>query len=71
MNNGENKGNLYEFPLVCNLRSRSSIAFKNQKNKKSKKTFDLLGYSHSFLQKWIINQLYGNMFPKLWFSSRD
>ena len=49
------------FKSVCNLRSRTSSAFKSQNVRKTNKTFDLLGCSHSFFQRWIIHQLYGNM----------
>ena len=47
--------------LVCNLRSRTSKAFKAQNVRKTNKTFDSLGCSHSFFKRWIIHQLYGNM----------
>ena len=50
-----------KFKLACNLRSRSSIAFKSQNVGKLNRTFDLLGCSHSFFQRWIIHQLYGSM----------
>ena len=49
------------FKLVCNLRSRTSKAFEAQNVRKTNKTFDLLGCSHSFFKRWIIHQLYGNM----------
>ena len=49
------------FKLACNLRSRTSSAFKSQNVRKTNKTFDLLGCSHSFFKNWIIHQLYGNM----------
>ena len=49
------------FKLVCNLRSRTSKAFKAQNVGKTNKTFDLLGCSCSFFKRWIIHQLYGNM----------
>ena len=48
------------FKLACNLRSRTSMAFKSQNGSKTKKTFDLLGCSHSFFKNWILHQLYGN-----------
>ena len=51
----------FNFKLVCNLRSRTSKAFKAQNVRKTNKTFDLLGYSLSFFKRWIIHQLYGNM----------
>ena len=49
------------FKLVCNLRSRTSKAFKAQNVRKTNKTFELSGCSHSFFKRWIIHQLYGNM----------
>ena len=49
------------FKLACNLRSRTSSAFKSQNVRKTNKTFDLLGCSRSFFKNWIIHQLYGNM----------
>ena len=49
------------FKLACNLRSKTSKTFKTQKDRKTNKTFDLLGFSLSFFQRWIIHQLYGNM----------
>ena len=49
------------FKLACNLRSRTSSAFKSQNVRKTNKTFDLLGCSHLFFKKWIIHQLYGIM----------
>ena len=49
------------FKLVCNLRSRTSKAFKAQNVRKTNKTLDLLGCSHSFFKRWIIHQLYGIM----------
>ena len=49
------------FKLACNLRSRTSSAFKSRNVRKTNKTFDLLGCSHSFFKNWIVYQLYGNM----------
>ena len=47
-------------------------AFKAQNVRKTYKTFDLLGCSHSLLRLWIENQLYGKMprdnFGKNWCS---
>ena len=58
------------FKLVCNLRSRTNQAFKSQNVRKTNKTFDLLGCSHSFFKNWIIHQLYGDMteenYGKVW-----
>ena len=49
------------FKLACNLRSRTSMALKSQNVRKTSKTFELLECTHSFFQRWIIHQLYGNM----------
>ena len=49
------------FKLACNLRSRTYQAFKCENFRKTNKTFDLLGCSHSFFKNWIIQQLYGKM----------
>ena len=49
------------YKLACNLRSRTSSAFKSQNIRKINKTFDLLGCSFSFLRLWIESQLYGEM----------
>ena len=49
------------FKLACNLGSRTYQAFKSQNVRKTNKTFDLIGCSHSFFQNWIVHQLYGNM----------
>ena len=49
------------FKFACNLRSLTDKAFKSQNVRKTNKTYDLLGCSHSFLQRWFIHQLYGNM----------
>ena len=50
------------FKLACNLRSRTSLAFKSENiGKMEKKTFDLLGFYHSFFKNWIFHQLYGRM----------
>ena len=70
--NKQNRGNINEhiknrmktdlsFKLARNLRSRTSKAFKAQNVRKTNKTFDLLGCSHSFFKNWIIHQLYGIM----------
>ena len=56
--------------LACNLRSRTSKAFKSQNVRKIKKTFDSLGCSHLLFKTWIIHQLYGKMteeiYGKIW-----
>ena len=49
------------FKLICNMRTRTNKAFKSRNVRKTNKRFDLLGCSHSFFQRWIIYQLYGNM----------
>ena len=49
------------FKLTRNLRSRTSKAFKAHIVKKTNNTFDLLGCSNSFFQRWIIHQLNGIM----------
>ena len=49
------------FKIACNLRSRTSSAFKSKNVRKTYKTFDLLGCSYSFFKNWIIHQLYGKM----------
>ena len=49
------------YKLACNLRSRTKKAFKSQIVRKTNKTFDLLGCSHSFFKNWIILHFYGNM----------
>ena len=49
------------FKLDCNLRSRTYKGFKSQNVRKTNKTFNLLGCSHSFFKNWIVHQLYGNM----------
>ena len=49
------------FKLAHYIRVRNNKAFKSQKFRKTNKTFDLLGCSHSFCKNWIIHHLYGNM----------
>ena len=63
------KINLYEkrreidfvYKLANNIRLRTIQSFKAQNVRKTNKTFDLLGCSHSFFKSWIIHQLYGDM----------
>ena len=50
-----------KFTLACNIRSRTSEAFKDQNIKKTNKTIDLLGCSCEFFKNWILHQLYGKM----------
>ena len=49
------------FKLFSNMRVITNKAFKSQNVRKTNKTFDLLGCSTSFFQRWIIHQLYSNM----------
>ena len=73
--NNRSKINAYErkkrkndsnFKLHCNIRGITKRAFKCQNDK----TVDLIGCSKSFLRKWIIHQLYGDMteenYGKIW-----
>ena len=50
-----------KFKLASYMRNRPYKAFKAQNVRKTNKTFDLLGCSHSFFKCWILHQLYGNM----------
>ena len=43
------------------MRSRTNKAFKSQNVRKTNKTFDLLGFSHSIFKSWILHQIYGKM----------
>ena len=43
------------------MKNRLYKAFKAKNVRKRNERFDLLGCSHSFIQRWIIHQLYGNM----------
>ena len=72
MYNFQNRGKINEyiknrmksdlnFKLARYMRSRLYKAYKAQSVRKTNKTFDLLGCSHSFFKNWIIHQLYGNM----------
>ena len=49
------------FKLAHNIRVRTSKVFKAQNVRKTNKTFDFLGCSHSFFKNWIIHQLYGKV----------
>ena len=49
------------FKLAHKIRVRTNKAFNSQNVRKTNKTFDVLGCSHSFFKSWIIHQLYGNM----------
>ena len=58
------------FRLTHNLRSRTYHAFKSQNVRKTNKSMDLLGCSHSLFKKWIQFQLHGDMtlenYGKIW-----
>ena len=43
------------------MRVRASQSFKAQNVRKTNKTFDFSGCSHSLFNRWIIHQLYGNL----------
>ena len=47
--------------LATYMRNRLYKAYNAQNVRKTNKTFDLLGCSHSFFKNWIIHQLYGNI----------
>ena len=49
------------FKLAHNTKVRTNKAFNSQNVRKTNKTFDLLGCSHSFFKNWITRQLYGKM----------
>ena len=49
------------FKLASYLRNRLYKAYKSQNVRRTNKTFDFLGCSHSFFKSRIIHQLYGNM----------
>ena len=49
------------FKLAHNIRVRTRQAFTSQNVQKWNKAFDLIRCSQSFLRKWIIYQLHGNM----------
>ena len=51
----------FNFKLAQNIRVRTRQAFKSQNVGKLNKNFDLIGYFQSFLRKWILYQLHGNM----------
>ena len=65
----KDEDNIYR--LDCNLRKRVLNAFKAQNFRKTNKTFDLLGCSHSFLKLGIESQLYGETtlknYGNVWF----
>ena len=52
---------VYKLANNIRVRTRTGQSFKFQNVRKTNKTFDLLGCSHSFFKRWIIHQLYGNM----------
>ena len=49
------------FKLASYMKNRLYKTYKAQNVRKTNKTFDLLGCSHSFFKNWIIHHLYGNM----------
>ena len=49
------------FKLAHNIRVRNNKALKSQNVRKTNKTFELLGCSHSFFKIWIVHQLNGDM----------
>ena len=51
----------FNFKLTCNIGTRTNKAFRSQNIRKTNKTFHLLRCCNSFLTKWIIHQLYGEM----------
>ena len=53
--------NDFNFKLAHNIRDRTRQAFKYQNFEKLMKTFDLIGCSQSFLSKWFLYQLHGNV----------
>ena len=55
----ENSG--LKFKLVCNIRTRTSKAFKSQKIKKTNKSMHLPGFSRDFFKEWAFHQLYVDM----------
>ena len=60
----------FSFNIFCYTRRRTIKAFKSQNIEKTNQTNDLIGCSNSFLRKWIIHQIYGNMtienYGKIW-----
>ena len=58
------------YKLVCNLRTRTSLAFRAQNVNKSNKTMELICCTKQFLKNWIQFQLYGDMtvenYGKIW-----
>ena len=60
--NKRKKELVLNFKIACNLRTRNYKAFRSQNFRKTNKTIDLLGCSHSFFQRWIIHQQYGKIF---------
>ena len=56
----------FNFKLAHNIRVRTRQAFKSQNVEKLNKTFDLIRCSQSFLGKWILYHLYGNMSEEIY-----
>ena len=67
---GKRRDSDLDFILACNLRNRLYKAYEARNVMKTNKTFDLLGCSHSFFQRWSESQLYGEMtlenYRKIW-----
>ena len=70
--NSQNRGKINEyiknkmktdlqFKIARYMRNWLYKVYKAQKVRKTNKTFDLFGCSHSFFKSWIIHQSYGNM----------
>ena len=60
----------FNFKLICNIRRKTNLAFEPRNIKKTNETIDLIGCSQTFLRKWILHQLYGDMtednYGKIW-----
>ena len=61
MNTSKTKKTDLNFKLASYIRYRLSKSYKAQNVRKTNKTFDLLGCSHSSFKNFVIHQLYGNM----------
>ena len=47
--------------ILAHKKCKTSKAFKSQNVEKMSNFFDLIGRSQSFLKKWILFQIYGDM----------
>ena len=58
------------YKLGHKIRAMTRQAFNLQNIKRTNKTIDLIGCSQTFLRKWILHQLYGDMteenYGKIW-----